>query len=482
MNTRRGWQRVIHAGDNPRAVLVAASVVFTVGLLSAFAGTAHAANNTPPFKSLNPEYNPHGSYSTTSDQCGTCHRMHGDGRESFTNLTPTSHAVDCLSCHDGTGALSNVSTEYSAVATPNVPSTRSYYTHDALAVNTGHLAASSDEEGGSLAAEEFAGVSNRHSDCVDCHNPHASLTTPISTEAHTAGASTGWLISGALQSVSVVTVSGTFVGHATTTENHEYALCLKCHSAYTTLGAPIAGRPSLDWLDKAAEINPATPGNNSMHPIMAMGTNHTETMTANLAGTSAYKRWTFSDSDTVRCTNCHANSAGTGTAGQGMPTHASPNRGILILPYQDRVLLSSSDTATTSRFALCFACHSDVPFKSASSGQKTAFDLHYAHMASYKGNGTPRSGSVTIDTADAGNGFPLCAECHFRLHSTKNAFNVKAPGNPSGQDITGTRLVNFAPNVTASASGVLNWTPRVGSFAGSCELTCHGFDHGVKPY
>ena len=236
-------------------------------------------------RSLTPVYNPHGNYNTKADQCGTCHRMHGDGRESFTKLTATSHSVDCLSCHDGTGAVSNVSAEYAAVAgTPNVPATRSYYRHDALAVNTGHQAASSDAEGGSLAADEFAGRSNRHSDCVDCHNPHASLTTPDALETSTAGSRTGWLMSGAVQSVSVVTTNGLFVGHAQTANNYEYQLCLKCHSSYTVLGTNNASFPSRDWLNKAAEINPATAGNGSMHPIIAQGTNHTAAMISNLSG------------------------------------------------------------------------------------------------------------------------------------------------------------------------------------------------------
>lgn len=472
MNIRRGWQRATEAGGGLHVVLAAISMMFSFGILTLLVGTANAANDSPPYKSLTPTYNPHANYSAASDQCATCHRTHGDNRESFTQVSATSHSVDCLSCHDGTGATTNVSAEYTAVAgTPNVPSTRSYYTHDALAVNTGHQAASSDDEGGSVAADEFMGRSNRHSDCVDCHNPHAAATAPESVQMTSSGNPIGWSMSGALQSVSAVAVNGgkSFVGHATTAGNLEYQLCMKCHSSYTVLGTNNPSSPSRDWFDKAAEINPATAGNGSMHPVMAMGTNHTETMTANLAGTSAYKRWTFTDSETVRCTNCHANGPGTGTAGQGMPVHASPNRGMLILPYQDRVLLTSTDTASTARFALCFACHSDVPFKSASKAQRTAFDLHYDHMANFKSKNTPTPGT-SIDTAGAGSGYPLCAECHFRLHSSINKFGT--------QNITGSRLVNFAPNVTANG-GTLRWTPRNGATQGTCVLVCHGFAHNA---
>ena len=458
MSTARGMQPSTRRGIPQRVLRVAASSLFAGAVLWLSAGAAAAYNN------------PHGPYNTASDQCATCHRTHADQHESFVTMTPTSHSVDCLVCHDGTGATANVSSEYAAGGVGvNNASTRSYYTHDALAVNTGHRAAASDVDGNSIATNEFAGVSNRHSDCVDCHNPHAASVLPRPVQQFVVGASKGWLISGDLQAVSVVSVgagSTTFVPGATTSANFEYELCVKCHSNFTVLGTNNPSFPSRDWLNKAAEINPATAGNNSMHPIMAMGTNHTETMTANLAGTSAYKRWTFTDTQTVRCTNCHADGAVGTSADESLPPHASANRGILILPYQDRVLLPSTATANLGNFALCFACHSDVPFKSGTSSQLTAFRRHYGHFASYKGSGGTGTGS--IDTPGEGNGFALCAECHFRLHSTINKVGT--------QNVTGSRLVNFAPNVTANG-GTLRWTPRNGTTQGTCVLTCHGFAH-----
>lgn len=426
---------------------------------------------------------PHVSYNTQADGCASCHRTHADGSQAFRTDNTVSRALECLACHDGTGASSNVAAQYSGSGA-NAPESRSYYTHDALAVNTGHLAASSDDAGSSVAANEFMGVANRHSDCVDCHNPHSAAVSPMSQQwTDGGGTNRGWGISGALKTVSVVLAqadtASAFVPWAVSTgdtRNYEYQLCLKCHSGFTVLAANDPWRPSRDWLDKAAEINPATPGNNSMHPIMAPGTNQTETMTASLQGTSAQKLWRFATTDTVRCAHCHAGGATTEGPRQVLNTHTSPNRGILLAPYRDRDLMAWSATADTARFALCFTCHTDVPFVSNTSSG-TAFQFHYEHFGVVKGSGIPADAlTATIDTPGAGNGHALCSECHFRLHSTVNKTGKSGP-----QTIDGTRLVNFAPNVEP-VGGRIEWTARAGSTPGTCTLKCHGVVHNGTAY
>jgi len=81
------------------------------------------------------------------------------------------------------------------------------------------------------------------------------------------------------------------------------------------------------------------------------------------------------------------------------------------------------------------------------------------------------SSDTNIDTPGAGGGNAICAECHFRLHST----TYKVPG----QVTPGTRLVNFAPDVIPSVTnGIpdLSWEPN-GTGHGSCYLSCHGVVH-----
>ena len=88
-------------------------------------------------------------------------------------------------------------------------------------------------------------------------------------------------------------------------------------------------------------------------------------------------------------------------------------------------------------------------------------------MAGISGSG---GGGLSIDTPGDGQGNALCAECHFRLHST-----TFAVGTPSYS-----RLVNFAPDVLPF-KGKLEWTSTsVGH--GTCTLTCHGHDHDAQGY
>ena len=88
--------------------------------------------------------------------------------------------------------------------------------------------------------------------------------------------------------------------------------------------------------------------------------------------------------------------------------------------------------------------------------------------------GDAREGT-NIDTPGAGQGLAICAECHFRSHST--TFKVGA------QDVDGSRLVNFAPDVQPYplVGGKISWTANPAG-GGSCTLTCHGQPHDNLSY
>ncbi|HEY5247939.1 MAG TPA: cytochrome c3 family protein, partial [Dermatophilaceae bacterium] len=100
----------------------------------------------------------HGPYSMTADQCGFCHRGHTAKGANL--LAKGSQSSLCLSCHDGTGAVADVQAQYAIARPANDPATRAYYSHDAMAPST-HTRSELDE---------FGGLSNRHSECADCHN------------------------------------------------------------------------------------------------------------------------------------------------------------------------------------------------------------------------------------------------------------------------------------------------------------------------
>lgn len=405
---------------------------------------------------------PHGPYDMQTDACASCHRAHtAQSTPLLVDAAPQSRL--CLTCHDGSGSSLDVSAQYTdPKVLANDPSTASYWQHDVSKVTNHTLAA----------GDEFSGVLNRHTECGDCHNPHEGTVTD-STSSPTG---TAWTLSGRNSGISGVAVTNggngapstyTWLNGTSSRVTSEYQLCMKCHSGYTNLLPKDPAHPSRDMLDAAVEFNPA---NFSFHPVEAPGTNTTPKMAASLSGPSAYKLWNLTPESTVRCTNCHASPAvvGSGSAqGADAPSHASPYRGILIAQYEDRVLTAASDTVfNESRFALCFLCHSDTPFTSGDT-TRTNFSLHQKHMAGIGNEGNYGAGR-DIDVAGDGQGLALCAECHFRPHSTATTADQNA------------RLVTFAPDVEPIL-GKVEWR-STGTGSGSCTLKCHGFEHVNETY
>ncbi len=401
----------------------------------------------------------HGPYSITSDQCGVCHRTHDTSTANLL-IKGAPQSTLCFTCHNGTGAPSlNVQAQFEDASIPaDNPAAREYYGH-AATVDSGHTEASADEFGGRL---------NRHSECGDCHNAHRATPRPGVTDP------AGWGASGALNGISGVSVvngaagtapSYTFLNGTDTPVTLEYQLCLKCHSGFTTLPSNTGFTPSKFELDAGVEFNPA---NASYHPVEAAGKNQTPAMTASLNGTSPYKLWNFTAGSTIRCVSCHASSAAFNAtqpveAGSDLPAHRSSARGILIQNYRDRVLKPATEPYSAADFALCYTCHAEEPFVNASS-TATNFTRHALHVSGISGEG---SGGTDIDTAGDGQGNALCAECHFRSHSTSY---------PAGDQIlSGAGLVNFAPDVTPF-NGVLSFS------GGTCTLVCHGKQHDHFPY
>jgi predicted CXXCH cytochrome family protein len=432
----------------------------------------------------------HGPYLATADQCGICHRAHAAKAPNL--LVNVSESALCLTCHGAAaGANTNVEFQYELDRPSNVNNltTREFYSHDA--VNSTSPVAHTRSE-----LNEFGAVSNRHSECADCHNSHKARTTD-STQS-----TDGWDASGRLAGVSGVSVLNgatpgsaptyTFLdGEAPNAVTREYQLCFKCHSGFTQLPPPLAKKPSTDWLDKAVEFNPANP---SFHPVEAAGKNTTPKMIASLKGFSTYKLWDFQITSTIRCLNCHASSTTSGPnpplavdttlplPGSALQPHTSANRGILLRNYRDRVLKSGTEDYSNMDFALCYVCHGEEPFANSTepfASNATNFRLHGLHLTGLKNKTSGPLTGTDIDTPGDGQGDAICAECHFRLHSTTNKVGAQTL---TGDPITGSRLVNFAPNVTAEpVSGKISWT-STGVGSGSCTLSCHGEDHTGYTY
>jgi hypothetical protein len=239
------------------------------------------------------------------------------------------------------------------------------------------------------------------------------------------------------------------------------------------------------WIDKGLEVNP---NNDSMHPISSQGTNQTAAMAVSLAGGtnvgSGAGQWDITSTSTISCTACHGSSAGAGDS------HASTHRGILRWNYQDRVLNTAGVAYAGTDFTLCWQCHSQGPFTLTKSGTTwsasdetsgaTNFSyLHTFHASQIADVNDNASAGTDIDVSGDGNGNAVCAECHFRLHSTADVV--------SGQNLNSgnkSRLVNFAPNVMSVDGGgtPVTWVMKNGATPGSCTLTCHGYTHTDSQY
>jgi predicted CXXCH cytochrome family protein len=425
---------------------------------------------TPRYQLAAPFMSPHEpDYSLVSDTCAACHRTHvAKGTPLVAGTAP--QATMCFTCHDGSGSDLDVEARYADPTVPandaGTPGTEpsAYYRHDAV------TAATPPNVHSLTTSNEFEGVLNRHSECADCHNAHNATSSP---SEHW---SDGWSVSGAQSSTSGVAVTQgaartapayTFLaGTVGAQPTREYEICLKCHSGFTTLPAQDPAFPSTWALDKGIEINPA---NGSYHPIAGAGTNTTTQMAFSLANSSPYKQWNFTTSGTVRCLHCHGDPSKFDAItppdpGADLAPHASANRGILFQPYRDRELKGPTEPYDAADSALCLVCHAEEPFVD-SNGTNTAFPRHDMHMTGMAGEGP---GGTDIDTPGAGGGNAICAECHYRTHSTAQAY--------AAGDRSNTGLVNFAPNVQPN-NGVLRYERTPGGGV-TCTLVCHGERHG----
>lgn len=409
----------------------------------------------------------HQPFSPGGGSCATCHSTHR--AQSSSLVLADSQTAQCATCHGaaGLGGPADIAAEF-AGATPNDLGTRSFYSHELTA--NGHTTAKAEVAAGAL--------STRHAQCSDCHNPHDVTRAPAAYDAATGT----WGKAGSTGTVGVLATFGaagtaptlTPLGEDDAKVTAEQQVCYTCHSPFATQLENDPARPSRDRTDVAKAFNPA---NTSYHPVEAPGRNQSRKMADSLSGYSPYRLWTLQTTDTIRCTMCHTSGstpAGTDPAAS-LPVHASANRGILVRPYENRQLPPRGEYRRTANFALCLTCHAQAPYTSVSgAGATTAtnFGWHGMHIA---GMALTGSGGTDIDVAGAGQGNALCAECHFRSHSTTDAV--------PGQAVSGEGIVNFAPNVVGSRLAT-NKTPTFVkmSTGGNCTLTCHGKDHQGTQY
>jgi hypothetical protein len=250
-----------------------------------------------------PDPSPPGPAFSDAGNCNNCHNPHG--YEDASGLIPSMlfarEEAGCEPCHDGTqaGASKDVKAQFDKT-----------YAHPVRLYNDRHNLPEQGQPGG-----QSFGPANRHSECVDCHNPHG--VGPVGT-AHTPP---GNAVSDALREVwgvepswpSLWSQPNSFVELKPPLypdgSDFEYQICFKCHSyyglGYLTEGVSLIIGPSgTPITDQAMEFNP---GNKSAHPVVVGLDSQTGSYppTGLDASQTMIAPWAPGMGQTMYCSDCH---------------------------------------------------------------------------------------------------------------------------------------------------------------------------------
>jgi hypothetical protein len=392
--------------------------------------------------------------------------------------------VLCFRCHSLSGSYTSA---------PNV---LTEFSKDSRHPTESYTNRHSESEKGNASA---MGVTNRHAECLDCHNQEREIQGGGNPIRGVWGIS---VTNGAAGTVPTYTVANNVA--------FQYELCFKCHSSWTTrpnssMYTTTQSVPLVQG-DKALEFNY---NNNAFHPVEAPGRNQSSNLNQQLQAAG------LSTSSTIKCTDCH-NSDGTADASGSASNssfkpkgpHGAVNNSSLATPnnlvlrafyYTDIAGPTSWDP---NNFKLCFLCHqssrllsySSSVFRTSFSDQSFSENLHARHL---------------IDGNAAGYGV-TCRNCHYNVHSNQQASNTQYVyfkngswhiSNDSPPNGIKTHLVNFSPDVLPLNdidpwSGFFMEKPQwsiwidtdtakgVSSGTRYCQVECHGLvmGWGLSPW
>lgn len=269
-------------------------------------------------------------FSTVADNgCANCHQVHSaDHPERL--LRFRREEDNCLSCHSGGVARTNIDTEL-----------RKRSVHPVRAWEGRHD------------PTEDPRTMPRHVECVDCHNPHAVAADIGSTLRREAGAFAPVRVSAANRFVSGVDRGGRQREFA----EFEYEICLKCH------GDSVSRPRRTDIVRQIQQTNTRLEfqtDNPSFHPVFGPRRN-SEVVSL---------RAPYRTGSVLACTDCHnSDSAGMGTAASG--PHGSIYEPLLVANYST----ASRVTESADAYALCYKCHD----RESILGDES-FPLHSVHI------------------------------------------------------------------------------------------------------
>lgn len=247
--------------------------------------------------------------------CENCHNPHNAGNE-LRLMNALSEEQNCLSCHNGNVASSNILTQ---LAKP--------YLHNVYGYNLDHDAA------------EDPLVLSMHVECEDCHNPHAVNDNPATAPA----------ASGFLAGVRGINQAGNPVDPI----QYAYELCYRCHADSPSKPASHTNRQT-PQNNVRLEFDPANP---SHHGVNSAGTNpNVPSLIPPLTELSI-----------IYCTDCH------GSDGSGSPS--GPHGSIFQSQLKYRYQTEDYTVESASAYELCYKCHSRTSILNDES-----FDDHDKHI------------------------------------------------------------------------------------------------------
>ena len=365
-------------------------------------------------------------------QCTTCHDAHDDSFGHFLVMDNADSAL-CRSCHQIQDTSVTAHTQCSSCHQSHSAASGPFLLVGATVTETCVSCHDGSQPG---AADILADLRKffahdtdspidppdpvpGHVTCANCHEPHTMLSGGVATAPN------------APPNFGRVLGVGASTG-APTTATYEYEVCFRCHGDATAATTSFVSR-QLTQTNTRLEFGPSGP---SFHPIEAPG------RSSNVPSLKPG----LTEGSMILCSDCHGSDTSRKAGGSGPDgVHGSNIRPLLLARYTTIDFTPES----TSAYALCYRCH----YRDGGNG--ILQDRSFPHRLHVVDERTP------------------CSVCH-DAHGISSA---------QGNRINNSHLINFDISVVFPdpASGRLFYE-SMGSFSGSCTLTCHGVPHSPKSY
>lgn len=418
-----------------------------------------------------------GHYTGGKLSCASCHNSHGSSYSLLTNAPEDSAANVgdnaavkaagvCGQCHMTTTPTIAGGSNLFVDLTRNV-SVVDEYKHPVLAVTGKH----SDTEDYSTVNNTT--VPNRHSGCMDCHDPHSAQKFQSTTggellnQLNVSGVNvTNWPTLSGWTTTSTnnfanwnnqLSTAGIGSGTPTFTAINPitigWQLCLKCHSYYSYRNTPPTPSGATGpQTDQTKEFNPynaaghfVVSGVGGQVPKLSLRTTITPGFVT--PGTNPTSKDShgnpWSASSIMVCQDCHRSDDAAATRGP----HGSSNRWILRAPYvpTDAATAKSGTGTTGTEGHLCFICHDWAVYGKGASATTTGY----------------KSGSTNLHGKHVGKGYG-CTACHIII---PHGWNQRAMLGNMNTATGGTGGRN-TPYTSTSWLEIQSW-PASGSWSAS---------------